>query len=127
MSKQWIYRNGDTPFSVTAIEIPDGEVCYVSVTKSGTLVTHRPNGTLWAYSEDGYDLIPYEPYKDYVLNDVCLVTDYKGDLGNLAHWAGLDEEGRPTTYIEGGTSFTRRKDETVYWKYCKKIPPTKNK
>jgi hypothetical protein len=124
MSKQWIYRNGDKPFGVAKIELPDGGVSYVSVTKSGRLVTHRPNGTLQAFANDGFDLIPYEPYSDYELDDKVYVTDYESGIGIPAHWAGLDEDGRPTTFIEGGTSFTRMEGETVSWTFCKKAKPT---
>jgi hypothetical protein len=123
MSKQWIYRNGDKPFSVTKIELPDGGVQYISAHETGGIRVHFTDGSVFG-GTGRYDLIPYEPYSDYVIDDKVYVTDYEGDLGSPSHWAGLDEQGRPTTFIEGGTSFTRMEGEIVTWTFCKKAKPT---
>ena len=124
MNKQWIYRNGEKPFSVTDIELPSGKLQYISVSELGVLRVHVSSGV--AFNRNGnfdlhpYDLIPYEPYSEYVIDDVVYVGDFKDDELMPAHWSGLDENGKPTTFINGGTSFTRSKEETIYWKFCEK-------
>jgi hypothetical protein len=123
MDKQWIYRNGDKPFSVTELELPNGEVQYVSVSNLGGMRFHPNNGKVFN-GTGKYDLIPYEPYNDYEIDDEVYASDYESGIGNPAHWAGLDEDGRPTTFIEGGTSFTRIEGETISWTFCKKAKPT---
>jgi hypothetical protein len=120
MIKQWIYRNGDKPFSVTEIVMPGGEMRYVSATKSHGLRTHRTDGSILAHGYNELDLIPYEPYADFKIDDKVNVTDFKDNDPIQAHWSGLDENGRPTTFTNGGTSFTRSKEETIYWKFCEK-------
>ena len=120
MNKQWIYRNGEKPFSVTEIELPSGQVRYVSVTCTDSLRTHGSDGRAPPMSCCDHDLIPYEPYSEYVIDDVVYVGDFKDDELMPAHWSGLDENGKPTTFINGGTSFTRSKEETIYWKFCEK-------
>jgi hypothetical protein len=123
MNKQWRYRNGDKPFSVTEIEMPLGNINYISVSTIGLMRCHGVDGMVFDCDGD-YDLRSHEPYSAYVLDDKVYVTDYKDNIPITAHWAGLDEHGNPSTFIEGGTSFTRMEGETVSWTYCEKIPPT---
>jgi hypothetical protein len=120
MDKQWRYRNGDKPFGVAKIELPDGGVSYVSVTKSGRLVTHRPNGTLQAFANDGFDLIPYEPYSDFKIDDKVHGWNEKPGQVESGHFAGLTDDGRPTTFHWGGTSFTRLSLQRNAWNFCEK-------
>jgi hypothetical protein len=60
MNKQWIYRNGQHPFSVTEIEGTNGQVRYASITKDNTLKGHYPGGQNSNLFKSGYDLIPYK-------------------------------------------------------------------
>jgi hypothetical protein len=119
MSKQWIYRNGDKPFSVTEIKSPFGASFYISMSSGGTLHNHFTSGINMGVITI-YDLIPYEPYSDFKIDDEVNVTDFKHGDPIPAHWSGLDKHGRATAFINGGTSFTRSKDETIYWKFCEK-------
>ncbi len=120
MSKQWTYRNGDKPFSVTEIVMTDGEVCYVSVTENEGIFIHQPDGKIMIRSCSVYDLIPYEPYRGYVVDDKVYVKDYEEDDQALpAHLAGLDKYGRPTVLTHGCTSFTTF-GETVAFNFCVK-------
>jgi hypothetical protein len=119
MNKQWIYRNGDKPFSVTEIVMPDGSMCFTSVHVQGFLMLHYSSGKVLEVSRD-LDLIPYEPYSDYVIDDEFYVTDFKDGISQPAYWAGLDQHGKAAFFINGGTSFTRNKDQTIYWKYFEK-------
>jgi hypothetical protein len=119
MNKQWIYRNGDKPFSVTEIVMPDGSMCFTSVHVQGFLMLHYSNGKVLDVSRD-LDLIPYEPYSDYEIDDKVYVTDFKDGISQPAYWAGLDKHGNATAFINGGTSFTRSKEDINSWLYCEK-------
>ena len=124
MNKQWIYRNGDKPFSVTEIVMTDGEVCYVSVTENEGIFIHQPDGKIMIRSCSVYDLIPYEPYADFKIDDEVNVTDFKDNDPIQAHWSGLDENGKPTTFAGGKTSFTSSEDDQLYvWNFCQKAAP----
>ena len=120
MNKQWIYRNGEKPFSVTEIVMTDGEVCYVSVTENEGIFIHQSDGKIMIRSCSVYDLIPYEPYSDYEIDDKVYVKDtsaykYQQVCG---HFAGVNKNGQPTTFVDGRTSFTEK--ETLHWLYCEK-------
>jgi hypothetical protein len=122
MNKQWIYRNGDEPFSVTQIEMPNGEIFLTSVTKAGAIFHHNPPGDRVNYSVDySFDLIPYEPYSDYKNGDKVYVHD--GDnLPIAAYFRGLNASGDPLTYPNGTSPFTWRTldGDMTPWDYCEK-------
>jgi hypothetical protein len=122
MNKQWIYRNGEKPFSVTEIVMTDGEVCYVSVTENEGIFIHQPDGKIMIRSCSVYDLIPYEPYGDYEIDDEVYASDKENDQNNLPrHFAGLNGEGKPTTFDGGQTSFTTSIERYVSsWNFCEK-------
>jgi hypothetical protein len=120
MNKQWIYRNGEKPFSVTEIYAPNGDMKHISISRDNRMTTHNKNGLILEDFGTAYDLIPCEPYADFKIDDEVYVTDFKDGDPIQAHWSGLDEDGKPTTFINGGTSFTRSKEETIYWKFCEK-------
>ena len=118
MIKQWIYRNGDKPFTVTEIAMPDGSMCFASVQVQGFLRFHYSTGKVLEGSRD-LDLFPYEPYSDYEIDDKVYVSDLKEDSDPLpAYFAGLSKTGNPTTFLDGRTSFTE--NTTVPWLYCEK-------
>jgi hypothetical protein len=122
MNKQWIYRNGDKPFSVTEIVMPDGSMCFTSVHVQGFLMLHYSNGEVLRVNRD-LDLIPYEPYSDFKIDDeVYVYDDDDGDefTKEAAHFAGIDKEGNPTAFRNGGTSFTRNPLEIDSWDHCEK-------
>jgi hypothetical protein len=123
MNKQWIYRNGQMPFSVTDIELPDGDIVIISIVKSGYTIKHNPLGRRIDASSllREYDLIPYKPYADFKIDDKVNVTDFKDGDPIQAHWSGLDEDGKPTTFAGGKTSFTSSEDDQLYvWNFCEK-------
>ncbi|MFT5451715.1 MAG: hypothetical protein ACI9N9_001201 [Enterobacterales bacterium] len=118
MSKQWIYRNGDKPFSVTEIVMPDGSMCFTSVHVQGFLMLHYSNGKVLEVSRD-LDLIPYEPYADFKIDDKVYVKDAEHDKNPMpGHFAGLNENGQPTTFLGGCTSFTC--SDINSWNFCEK-------
>jgi hypothetical protein len=120
MNKQWIYRNGQIPFSVTEIVMTDGEVCYVSVTEYEGIFIHQPDGKIMIRSCSVYDLIPYDPYADFKIDDkVNTWDDDNGEVG-CGHFAGLDKHGKATTFYNGGTSFTRHSTQRYSWNFCEK-------
>jgi hypothetical protein len=117
MNKQWIYRNGDKPFSVTDIAMPDGSMCFTSVHVQGFLMLHYSNGEVLRVNRD-LDLIPYEPYSDFKIDDEVYVWDVKDGIKIAGHWSGLNENGQPTVFIYGRTSFTGEASER--WNFCEK-------
>jgi hypothetical protein len=119
MNKQWIYRNGEKPFSVTEIELPDGEVQYVSISKAGDMRLSGSDGAVFNGSNK-LDLIPYEPYADFKIDDK--VNGWDDDDGDIlsGHFAGLTTDGKPTIFHNGGTSFTRHPTQRSSWNFCEK-------
>ena len=122
MNKQWIYRNGDKPFSVTEIVMTDGEVCYVSVTDNEGIFIHQPDGKIMIRSCSVYDLIPYEPYADFKIDDKVYVRDHWAGTLFARHFAGLDKYGKPTAWPDGTTSFTGGFEDSdpIAWNFCEK-------
>jgi hypothetical protein len=125
MSKQWIYRNGDKPFSVTEIVMLNGEVQYVSVSNANTLRCHFTNGSEFNGCHSSHDLITYEPYSDFKIDDECYFMDSENNAMPIlcGHWAGLDEHGKPTAFGEGKTSFTSNGSRKSF-NFSKKARPT---
>jgi hypothetical protein len=127
MIKQWIYRNGDKPFSVTEIVMPDDDTVLLSVSKIGVIRNHFSGGIEICSEDNQYDLIPYEPYADFKIDDEVYVTDFKDGISQPAYWAGLDKHGKATAFIKGGTSFTRNKGDVNSWNFCEKRAPKEDK
>ncbi|MFT6882532.1 MAG: hypothetical protein ACJAVY_001330 [Marinoscillum sp.] len=121
MNKQWIYRNGDKPFSVTEIELPDDDTVLLSVSKIGVIRNHFSNGNEIFSEDNQHYLIPYEPYADFKINDEVYGRDGEHDDSEGGHFAGLNSEGKPTTFHCGGTSFTRHSLQVDTWNFCEKI------
>jgi hypothetical protein len=117
MNKQWIYRNGDKPFSVTEIAMPDGSMCFTSVQVQGFLRFHYGTGKVLEGSRD-LDLFPYEPYADFKIDDKVNVWDDEDDLVTSGHFAGVNKNGQPATFTNGRTSFTG--SGTNSWNFCEK-------
>jgi hypothetical protein len=126
MNKQWIYRNGDKPFSVTEIVMPDGSMCFTSVHVQGFLMLHYGSGKVLEVGRD-LDLIPYEPYSDYVIDDKVNMSDVENCSIGSGHFAGLTDDGKPTTFRDGGTSFTRKPRDRWEWNFCEKAAPKEDK
>jgi hypothetical protein len=128
MSKQWIYRNGDKPFSVTEIELPDGEFYLVSIAIDCVARNHYVSGNVRrTFDSSGFDLIPYEPYLDYVIDDEVYCWDISEEIKQPGHFGGLSNNGKPTAFFDGGTSFTKNKFERNEWNFCEKRAPKEDK
>jgi hypothetical protein len=127
MNKQWIYRNGDKPFSVTEVTSPEGRLFYVSMSLNGSVHLHNHDGTASFYGNSDKQLIPYEPYADFEINDKVYGRDDELDDSEGGHFAGLTDDGRPTTFHNGGTSFTRYPHQRTAWNFCEKIAPKEDK
>jgi hypothetical protein len=124
MSKQWIYRNGNKPFGVTEIKKPrTNDFWIIAVDEDSYITHHSKNGLrLNVIGHDPFDLIPYEPYSDYKINDEVYGRDDERDEGKNAHFARLSDDGRPQTFPGGLTSFTYRPLNCglVTWNFCEK-------
>jgi hypothetical protein len=121
MNKQWIYRKGEKPFSVTDIELPSGIIFFTSVSINGFVFDHNAHGERRGFSDiNDYDLIPYEPYCSFKIDDeVNCWDDDDGDILS-GHFAGLTTDGKPTIFHNGGTSFTRHPLQRSSWNFCEK-------
>ena len=126
MNKQWIYRNGEKPFSVTEIKAPEGYTQYVSMSGNNIMRTHGIDGYTF-FGPSNHDLIPYEPYSDFKIDDKVNCWDDDNDELEWGHFAGLDNHGKPTTFHKGGTSFTRSSIQRYSWNFCEKAAPTEDK
>jgi hypothetical protein len=122
VNKQWIYRNGKRPFSVTEIYAPAGYHQYVSVNDDSCMRIHDTDGTAFIGSNQ-YDLIPYEPYSEFKIDDTVNGWDDESGEVTSGHFAGLDMNGRPTIFHNGGTSFTRHPLQRSSWNFCEKAAP----
>jgi hypothetical protein len=119
MNKQWIYRKGEKPFSVTEIYAPNGDMKHISISKDNRMITHNKNGLILEDFGGAYDLIPYDPYADFKIDDKVYVKDAEHDNNPMpGHFAGLNENGQPTTFLGGCTSFTC--SGTIRWNFCEK-------
>ncbi len=75
------------------------------------------------YYADGsshpYDLIEETPYNHLYIDDKVLVS-HDGVTWKKRHFAGVDTQGKPTTFTDGKTSFTAGTEGTATWRYCKR-------
>ena len=120
MNKQWIYRNGEKPFSVAKIYAPNGDMKHISISKDSRMITHNKNGLILEDFGTAYDLIPYEPYSDYEIDDKVNCWDDDNDEIISGHFARLTTDGKPTIFHDGGTSFTRHPLQRTVWNFCEK-------
>ena len=120
LKKQYRTRGGenvkvltvDAPnhgYPVVALIGPDGDMVPNSYTAHGRL-----------YAEDGesvMDLIEYSPYSHIKIDDPVIFWDSDMDL-HRGHFAGIDDAGRPMTYIDGKTSWSSH-GSALYRRGCK--------
>jgi hypothetical protein len=125
MNKQWIFRNGEKPFSVTETVMPLGTINHVSVSNTGGMRFHNPDGVVFNGNVD-FDLIPYEPYSDYENGNEVYVHD-GDDEPQAAYFFGLDKNGNPLTYPSGTSPFTwvAADGPMSPWDYCYKAKEDK--
>lgn len=89
----------------------DGYEAVLCYTKD---LTYRLDGLI-----DSFDLIEVSPYDHIKIDDPVLVYDNPDDKKCKRHFAGVNAEGQPLTWIGGSTSFTT--DKTIEWNYCEKV------
>ena len=116
--------------------LPVRVICVDMATNDGYPVLaliEREHGTeyLHPYTLDGryyvksdYDLVEYNPLNDFKLDDPIMVRLRIADSWVYRHFAGI-ENGKPTTFINGLTSFSNKEQNcpaTTWYLYRK---PTK--
>lgn len=120
LKKQYRTRSGenvkvltvDAPnasYPVVALIGPDGDMVPNSYTAHGRL-----------YAEDGesvMDLIEYSPYSHIKIDDPVIFWESDMHL-HRGHFAGIDDAGRPMTYIDGKTSWSSH-GSALYRRGCK--------
>ena len=108
LKKQYRTRGGenvqvltvDAPnhvYPVIALIGPDGEMVPNSYTAHGRLYTED--------AESVMDLIEYSPYSHIKIDDPVIFWESDMHL-QRGHFAGIDDAGRPMTYIDGKTSWS---------------------
>jgi hypothetical protein len=87
---------------------------------------YKTLGDTWRIQSVNHsDLIEVSPYANIRIDDKVLVWDgFQSENGNKtkAHFAGLDKEGNPMSWVHGMTSFTT--SELVYWNFCEPYTET---
>jgi hypothetical protein len=124
MNKQWIYQNGEKPFSVTEIESPLGDSILLSMSYCGGVSIHNTDGK--NHLGHPLDLIPYEPYSEFKIDDTVNGWDDESGEVTSGHFAGLTLDGKPTMFAFGGTSFTRYYHQRIAFNFCEKAAPKKD-
>ena len=76
----------------------------VSLCASGVALMHRANGT--QPFDERFNLIEVGPYADFKIDEKVMVRDLEGRNWVFAHFARVDEAGRPTAFRDGKTSWT---------------------
>lgn len=108
LKKQYHTRGGenvqvltvDAPnhaYPVVALIGPDGDMVPNSYTVHGRLYAGD--------SESEMDLIEYSPYSHIKIDDPVIFWESDMHL-HRGHFAGIDDAGRPMTYIDGKTSWS---------------------
>jgi hypothetical protein len=75
-------------------------------------------GKVWGTTESGNDLIEVSPYADFKIDDKVLVWENSSicPVKRRGHFAGVSEDGKPTIWDMGRTSFTET--NKVTWDNC---------
>ena len=83
------------------------------------LHSYAPDGQ--HYYKSDYDLVEYNPLNDFKLDDPIMVRLRIADPWVYRHFAGI-ENGKPTTFINGLTSFSNKEKNcpaTTWYLYRK--------
>ena len=88
-----------------------------------TPVTWNTEGSYWVIPNHASDLIEVSPYGDFKIDDKVLVwNDMVGCTEKRKrYFAGVNEYGRPTTFVNGATSWTASSDCRTHWDNCEKF------
>lgn len=70
-------------------------------------------------SESSLDLIEVSPYEDFKVDDLCVVSDFTGEVFRYFH---KEIEGVAYCFQGGKTSFTSD-GGSIAWCYCRKATP----
>ena len=70
---------------------------------------------------DHYHTCGIQPWEDFKIDEPVMVRNYDYDWVK-AYFAGVDENGEPTAYDDGMTSWTAGGCKT-YWHQCRKPTP----
>ena len=68
-----------------------------------------------------YDLIEVGPYDDFKIDEPVMVSDVHDINFVPQHFAGVAPDGKPTTWQNGGTSWTTT--SSIRWRYCRRPTP----
>ena len=73
-------------------------------------------------NDSSRDLFEVGPYDHLKVDDLVVVRDSNANQWTLRYFAGVDQDGRPTAWVNGATSTTA--ERAVPWKYCELFDAT---
>jgi hypothetical protein len=92
-------------------------------------VPYYADGQFSSYLEapHNYDLVEVTPFADFKIDDPVFVSDDRINW-HQRHFAGVIENGVPTTWSQGKTSFSSNgTGQRTGWEFCVKDDPRKAK
>ena len=85
---------------------------------TGEIVRYSDEGVTDVYKTTAAELIEVLPYEDFKIDDPVMVSNI-AKFWESAHFAGVNSEGEPLTYMNGKTSWSAG-GCTQVWEYCRK-------
>lgn len=122
-------KPGD-PVQVLTVNRPDTRFPVVVMHADGGVYVRMADGSCTHGKNSELDLVEIGLYNHIQINDKVLVWNYDQDKSDFdksvhvfkGHFAGIDENGNPTTWRSGSTSWSvpsRITKSRTWWNYCK--------
>jgi hypothetical protein len=85
------------------------------------------NGSVATWDKEGHyigshsamSLVEISEYDDFKVDDPVMVRDYFEDDWEKRYFAGINKEGKPTTFVDGSTSWSNSSCPALSWNYCR--------
>lgn len=101
---------------IALVERGDGFESSESYTSNGHFSAHG--------CEHHLDLIEVKPFEDFKIDEPVLVRNTPDEQWQRRYFAGVTEDGYPTTWPQGATSWSAVKDGNLtYWAECRRPTP----
>lgn len=122
IDKVYLDRNGNFWLAVF-YRNTDGMMLMVDITEETdeSYWVHADNGKFFSNYETTNDLVALvDEYFNYEVDEVVLVRNDEDGEWEYAHFAGIDEEGKPLVWADGRTQWTTL-DEPIPYNHCIKF------
>lgn len=125
MDKRYRTRDG-RPVRILCIDrkSPDYPVIALILDNDGVEFddTFTATGRQFTDSTDrALDLIEVSPYDGFKVNDPVMIRDFTDQCWDRRYFAGVDKEGKATSFINGLTSWTT--SQRASWNQCRRPTP----